>query len=640
MTEEAWGQAFLSDYQAECEERLAEVRRGLLRLEEQEGQVPAPELLATLLRHFHTIKGLSGMVGLKAAEQLAHELESCLRRLMHPPQTYTSEVHEILRRGVQDLEALVATIEARQPSEGLVPDQEPASNTAGERTASAAPVTASTSRKPRLWFFEFIPKASLAARGINVDTIRARLQSLGEIVEAKPKLLGPGQVAFEFVVATDQDETSFAPWVQDGLRFRPYEPQKVSLSTPTARGAGAATGLVRVDLAKLDQLMQLVGELVISRAALEQSLRQVAEILPASHLRVLQERSLSIERQLRALREGIMRVRLVPIRELFTRLQFAAYDLARDQGKKITVELKGQETEIDKYIADRLLDPLLHVVRNLVSHGIETPEERQVRGKPPSGQIKLEAAMAGDLVVLRLSDDGRGIDPDHIIALARARGLWSATTPLDEKSLLDILCEPGFSTREQADLASGRGVGLAAVRSTVKELGGTLSLTTNPGTGTGFTLRLPLTLAIIDALIIRVSSEVMALPVAAVNEVFELTTMAITTWQGQELINYRGRILPLVRLARFFRLPDNGGAAYGLAAGDQETQVGLVVDRILGQRAIVVHTLSDPWLRVPGIAGATDLGDGRAVLILDLEGIVKACCSQPKLSRAKEGCHV
>ena len=258
--------------------------------------------------------------------------------------------------------------------------------------------------------------------------------------------------------------------------------------------------------------MRNVGDLVISRARLTDTLTRIEGQIPAADWRAIQENAIAIDRQLRTLREGIMRVRLVPVGEIFRRMPFVVRDLARETGKRVRMELQGQSTEIDKFLIERMMDPVLHLVRNAVSHGIETVEERLAAGKRPEGTIVLSAATAGDIVRIDIADDGRGVDPDAVVARARAAGLPVPPGTADSATLLELLCAPGFSTRDESDRASGRGVGMSVVQSAVNQLSGTLRLETEKGTGTRFVIELPVTLAITDALIARVGAETFAVP--------------------------------------------------------------------------------------------------------------------------------
>ena len=658
---------FLDDYFAECDEHLTLVRRHLLALEEQTGRHEVdPPLLDELFRSFHTLKGISAMVDLSEAEQLAHHMESYLRALRQKEARPDAEGVESLMAATTVLERVIA---ARRVGEtaptidstvarlrALHSEQSPTAGPSRTVDTSAADAGAGLSQSrphgtagraghARVWRFEFVPTPALSERGVNVNSVRARLQEMGEILQATPHVRGQGGIVFEFVVATGVDESTFAGWHEENLTYAPVEeatPGAVRTSPTTSPSTPASdleedsrpmsaapaasmlapSNFVRVDLARLDELMRLIGELVTSRARLDESLKQLKRHVEPAEWRALQETSLAMSRQLRDLREGVMRVRMVQVGEIFERMRFVVRDLARESGKVIRLELRGQETEIDKFLVERMMDPLMHLVRNAVSHGLETVEERAAKGKPPEGKLTLRAATSGDNVIIDIADDGRGIDAERVAARARERGLISGDVRPDEALLLELICAPGFSTRDETDRASGRGVGMDVVGSTVEELGGRLTLATEKGRGTRFTIELPLTLAIADALIAVAGGQRFALPQAAVREVIEVEASAVRVLENNEIVSYRGGVLPLVRLARLFGLAETARSSFhvfviGVGAG----AVGLAVDRAVGQREVVVRGLNDPLVKVAGVAGATDLGDGRVVLILDVAAL-------------------
>src|SRR6185436_8167063 len=269
--------------------------------------------------------------------------------------------------------------------------------------------------------------------------------------------------------------------------------------------------------------------------------------------RGLQEVNGSLNRSLRELREAIMRVRLVPVAEIFARMPFVVRDLTRDSNKQVRLKLEGQQTEVDKHLIERLKDPLLHLVRNALSHGVESKLERGAAGKPLEATIALRASTAGDSVLIQISDDGRGIDRESVKRRAHALGM-EVPSPLDNAALLKILCSPGFSTRMDADRASGRGVGMDVVYSTVRELGGSVSVQTEPGKGTQFTLRLPLTLAIAETFIVSAAEQTCAVPQSSVTEILHINEDQIRTVNRVEVVPYRSGVLPVVRLSSLFQL--------------------------------------------------------------------------------------
>jgi len=609
---------FLDDYYAECDEHLVSIRRALVTLEDA-GTVDRA-LLDNLFRSFHTLKGISGMVGLAAAEQLAHHLESYLRELRDGTLTLNKPGFEALVAGVSLLEGV---INARRNDQSIPSIDEIAVRLQAVSSEQTTSEVAKNDVAPMRWLVEFTPTAELAERGVNVNSVRARLQELGQLVQAKPVVKGAGEIAFEFIVATDADETAFATFEADGLTFKPapveFVPQpRDTQPVPTI----APASVVRVDLDRLDELMRIIGELVISRTRLEDQLTELKRTTPAAAWRSLQETSQSMGRQLRDLRESVMRVRMVQIGEIFERMTFVVRDLARESGKKIIVQLSGGETEIDKFLVERMMDPLMHLVRNAVSHGLETVAEREAQGKRSEGVLSLSAMTVGERIVIKIADDGRGIDRNVVVERARARGISQENSEIDDEALLDLICTPGFSTRDEADRESGRGVGMDVVKKATEELGGRVSLVTKVGEGTTFTIELPLTLAIAEALIVSVNGQRFAVPQSAVREVLEVESASTSVLENNEIISYRGKVLPLLRLARVFEMNYQRETSFHvLVLGEETNAVGLAVDRILGQREIVVRAIKDPLAQSKGIAGATELGDQRVVLILDTSAL-------------------
>ncbi|HEX8188085.1 MAG TPA: chemotaxis protein CheA, partial [Pyrinomonadaceae bacterium] len=558
-----------------------------------------------------------------------------------------------------DIDAAVARLQAvisesafgsARPTTGGADDDLAPAEPAGDAPRPVRP------EKARTWRFEFVPTPALSERGVNVNSVRARLQGVGEILQATPHVRGQGGIVFEFVVTTDADESAFEGWREENLTYTPFEEpaegetrtpprpdstperEEVGARAPFSASAGGAmlapSNVVRVDLARLDDLMRLVGELVTSRARMEDGLRLLRQSVPPAEWRALQETSTTMARLLRDLREGVMRVRMVQVGEIFERMKFVVRDLTRESGKEIKLELQGQETEIDKFLVERMMDPLLHLVRNAVSHGLETVAERVAAGKPPEGRLTLRAATAGDNVLIEIADDGRGVDAEKVLARARGRGLVAGDVSLDDELLLQLICTPGFSTRDEADRASGRGVGMDVVGGAVAELGGTLKLSTERGRGSRFTVELPLTLAVADALIASVGGQRFAFPQSAVREIIEVEPSSVKVLENNEIVPYRGGVLPLLRLARLFDLGEQPPKPFHVfVTGGGAQAVGLAVERVVGQREIVVRGLNDPLVKVAGVAGATDLGDGRVVLILDVAALRQAASGDGRPGR-------
>jgi two-component system chemotaxis sensor kinase CheA len=612
---------FLEDYFAETDEHLAVARQNLLALDVAETQTARSTAIANLLRSFHSLKGLSAMVGVNEITQMSHLIEEYLREAQNSNSKPDAAVLDSIMKAVAAMEEVVQSRRKGVPA----PDVSDVLNSlqlteSAERTDILKPVQAVAIEPGVDWCFSFSPSAELAEQGINVNSVRENLGQIGTILTASPRVI-EGGIAFDFVVRTELASEQIVKMVPSGVTFRRSE-QQVATPAPTGapeENAPAAASFVRVDMHKLDDLMRLIGEMVISRSHFDETIRSFEKQLPPAAFRSLQEVHSRIERQLRNLRDAVMHVRMVPIGQIFERMRFVVRGLERDTQKRVRLEIEGQDTQIDKLIVDRMSEPLLHLVRNAVSHGIR--EE---------GTIGLSARTHGEKVVIEVRDDGSGVDFDKVTRKARKAGLIGEKQTIDASTVLDIICSPGFSTRENADFASGRGVGMAVVRSTIQELGGTLGMGTAPDKGTTFTITLPLTLLILPALLLIVDEYRYAIPQSAVREIIAVDAGNIKHLENNTLIPYRGAVLPVVAISDLLRISGSqpspsatSSRRHVLVIGSDNRMMGLIVDKVTGQREIVVRTISDPQLRIPGVVGATELGDGRPVMIVDPEALMR-----------------
>jgi two-component system chemotaxis sensor kinase CheA len=388
-----------------------------------------------------------------------------------------------------------------------------------------------------------------------------------------------------------------------------------------ARGTGAAPGggqpldvsgrHVRVALGVLDELSDGVGEL----AVLAGRLREVA----AEGGKALAELADRFQRLIGDLQHTVLRMRMVPVGDVFDRFPRLVREAARELGRQVDFEIRGREIEIDRAILDQLAEPLLHLLRNAVDHGLEPPEERRARGKPERGRLLLQAARERSSVVIRVEDDGRGVSRTRIAERARAAGLLpqSTSSELSDEELLRLMSRPGFSTAEKVTEISGRGVGLDVVVNTVRRLGGALEMQTEEGCGTRFTLRLPLTLAVIQALRVQIGGETYAIPLTHIAEAVELGDEMVSRVRGREVLRLRGEVMPLVRLREVLRAPMVGSDAAAVIAQVGERRAALAVDRLISRDRILVKRFDAPVGALPLFSGVTLLADGRPALVLD-----------------------
>ncbi|HEY1585509.1 MAG TPA: chemotaxis protein CheA, partial [Polyangia bacterium] len=388
---------------------------------------------------------------------------------------------------------------------------------------------------------------------------------------------------------------------------------------------------VRVDIRKLDNLMNIVGELGIARAGLMQILDRIkADRAQQKLARELHIELRSLSRKLDELQAGILEVRMVPLGQVFDKLSRVVRKISRDAGKEIRLTVTGADTELDKLIVEELSDPLMHVMRNCIDHGIEKPEVRKAAGKPEAGTISIRAEQRGNHVVIQIEDDGQGVDEAKLVQKAVERGVINAleARDLSRRDAQNLMFLPGLSTKDVADEMSGRGVGMDVVKTNIARLSGIIDVESEPGQGTRLTLTLPITLAIIQALIIRAAGRTFAVPLNSVLESLRVTQADVRTIERREVMSLRGQTLPLARLEKLFRLEraDLEGVPnrqFVVVVGLAQHRIGLLVDELHGQEDIVIKSLGRALSEVPGIAGATELGGKKTVLVLDVAQIVE-----------------
>lgn len=412
------------------------------------------------------------------------------------------------------------------------------------------------------------------------------------------------------------------------IEQRAATPQQIARALDKQQAPAAAprkveTASIRVDTEKIDKLINLVGELVITQSMLSDlGARFAMDKLP-----VLQERLTQLERNTREIQERVMAVRMLPIGTAFNRFPRLVRDLATKNGKQIQLVMSGEETELDKTVIESIGDPLTHLVRNSADHGLELPDQRLSAGKAAQGTITLNAFHEGGSICITVGDDGRGLNRDKILAKALEQGLISDTDKLTDEQIWQLIFRPGFSTADKVTDVSGRGVGMDVVKRNIEGLGGAISIRTKAGKGTDFTLKLPLTLAIIDGLTVRVGPETYIVPLLSVVESIQPRQDSVkTVVRRGEVVNVRGAYLPVVRLAEVFNVtPDTTDAAQAILVilETEGERVAVMVDELLGQQQVVIKSLEKNFQKVEGLAGATILGDGTVGFILDVRGLIE-----------------
>jgi two-component system chemotaxis sensor kinase CheA len=393
----------------------------------------------------------------------------------------------------------------------------------------------------------------------------------------------------------------------------------------SVQSAKSMSRTVRVDIGKLDELMNIVGELVLAHSSISDIAIRMRNEGYSRMAIDLSKSAKSLERKLADLQKGVMEIRMIPVGQLYEKMSRIIRKISREQGKKVELKFFWADTELDKLIVEDISDPMMHIIRNAIDHGIESPEKRISIGKEEKGTIRISSYQKGNHVVIEVEDDGNGIDLDRVKAKALQKGLVNDVTSLSDKDVLDFIFMPGFSTTDSVSEVSGRGVGMDVVRNNIAAVSGMVDIETSKGMGSCFIITLPITLAIIKALIIRCAERTYALPITSVMESLLLTDADIRTVERKEVIQLRDHTLPLLRLETFFsttRSTERPREFYVVVVGVAEKRLGIVVDDLLGQQDIVIKSLGDSFKRFRGISGAADLGDQRTILVLDVGGMI------------------
>ncbi len=639
-------------YFDECAELLDSVYVQLAALSEQRAD---GETIHALFRAIHSIKGGGGVFGFARIVALAHAMETLLDLMRDGSVTSDAVRVGLVLRGTDILADLMAaertggTVPAGI-EESLLAELEEACEGEGDVATSAATAApASANPGATSWRIDFAPHAALF-RNANEPLLLVReLKRLGPVSMAcdlshLPALaaMNPEDAYLRWsfqldAAATHAQIEEIFEFVADDCDLAihalaadapPPEAAPVGIpetaATPAARPVGAEPGSqaaqsVRVDVVKVDRLVNLVGELVINQSMLV----QMGATLPPDICPGLIAGLETLSQHLRELQEGVMAIRTQPVKSVFARMPRLVRELSTQLGKDVRLIVTGEGTEIDKTVVEQLADPLTHLLRNALDHGVETPAEREAAGKPRQGTVSLSAEQRSGRIIIELADDGRGLNRPRILARARERGLVGADAVMSDAEIDELIFLPGFSTAATVSSVSGRGVGMDVVRRNIQSLGGRIAIESLAGAGSRFILSLPLTLAVMDGLVVSVGAETYVVPLSAIVESLRPRREDIhPVVGGGEILSIRGAYIPLLPLYRRFDVPgaqvDPSQGIVVIVDTDSAGRIGLVVDELIGQQQIVVKSLEANYGRVSGIGGATILGDGRVALILDI----------------------
>ena len=668
----------------ESHEHLQSLNEGLLRLEENMEEIDA---VNDIFRNAHTLKGMSATMGFAKIAELTHEMEDVLDLVRKSQLKLNEDIMDTLFKCLDSLEQMVDSV-GNGEAEDVVDVSDLVAKLssiskgtpapAAATPAAAAPAAAAAGGNTGMAEMEFddidldvMKKAKEAGMNLfhakitlmetcvlkaarSVMVMQA-LDEVGDVIKSVPPAEDLEQEkferSFEIIIATSADAQAVQNAVDtvseiEDVHVESVDPDKVgkgaapapAAAAPAAKPAAPAakkeaakpaaaapkkqhqSQSVRVDIEKLDTLMNLMGELVINKVRLEQ-------IGQTHRLTDLMETLEQMDRVTGDLQNIVMKVRMVPVSAVFNRFPRMVRDVSKELGKEINLTIEGEETELDRTVIDEIGDPIMHLLRNSLDHGVESPDVREAKGKSRTGEVGLIARHEGNNVVIMITDDGAGIDANKIRRKAVEKGMvtQSEADSLDDADAVRLIFLPGFSTAEQITDISGRGVGMDVVRSKIEALSGHVDVETHIDEGSIFKIKLPLTLAIIQAMLVRVQEEMYAIPLTSIDSTINIEPSDIQTVQNKEVIVLRGEIIPIIRMEEALQVPHtkDSDEHFVVVVHAGEAKAGIVVDNLIGQQEIVIKTLGNLFAGLKLFGGATVLGDGRVALILDVATMIQ-----------------
>ncbi|HVJ07078.1 MAG TPA: chemotaxis protein CheA [Acidisarcina sp.] len=576
----------VGDFLVESREHLAKVEGLMLELE---ADPSSTEAVHSVFRTFHTIKGLAGFLEFGSIQELAHEVETLLDLARSSRLTITTPVVDAVLESADLLKQELDSIEGRLTGRPSAPIE-------------------------NRFLLEKLQRLARSGASTDLESTQLKVDEAFEAPTHEPEVVIKTEIV-EAAPALEEKEL-------EKTQALTHKPAVSPVAAHPEASRSADTFSVRVETAKLDHLMDTVGELVIAQSLIRHNPVFVAQQDPRLLGDIAQLTRITTEVQ-----RAAMEMRMIPIGQLFHRSTRLIRDLSRKTGKQIVLDISGEDTEVDKTIAEELADPLLHMMRNSVDHGIETTEERAATSKNAVATIRLSAYHQGGQIVIEISDDGRGLNREKILLKAQERGLVGDGAQLSDNEVFQLIFQPGFSTAAQVTDTSGRGVGMDVVRQNVQKLRGRIEIHSTYGQGTTFYLKLPLTLAIIEGLVVVVGDRRYIIPIFAVKEMFRPTEDLLSTVHGRDhMAMVRGRLLPIVNLGQRLGIESRiTDPCEGLlvVVESEGSQFCLLVDDLIEKQEVVIKGLGDVFRDVTGIAGCAILGDGRVGLILDIDGIVQ-----------------
>jgi len=644
------------EFIAEATDLLEESGRLILEIQDTFQAGPNPDSINALFRSIHTLKGLSGLFGHQGISDLSHALESLLDGIRLGKIEISDEVVRFLFNNIDILRSLVEELgkdkDIEQDVSGHLKNIEAYRNSLAGKTKGpelkglidqSMLMVLSEYEEHRLKTNIQEGKGVYLAKAVfSLSDFDEALEELTKIIKSKGELIStlptssnvpPDSIGFNLMFGSVEP----AEKIKDAIKFDVdtlVSPKNVPSGPAPMPQAGtdaqrettlkSTTTTVRVDIEKLDRILNTIGELTLAKGAVKRIKEELAESYGHSPLVIdVSKISQTLERKLAELQNQVLEIRMVPIGQIFSRLAQVIRKYSREIEKRIELVMYGEDTEIDKYIAEEVIDPLMHLVRNAIDHGIEPAEERKKTGKKESGTITLKASQRGNHVIIEVKDDGGGINIRRVKEKAIEKGLLDKNLELDEKELVNFIFTPGFSTKEVVSEVSGRGVGMDVVKEKLAAIGGFAEIDTKIGRGTAVTLTIPITLAIIKALIVRVGAMKFGIPLTSISETLVITRGDIQTVEGKDVYNLRGEMLPLTNIGRIFALTDNDPEKFfAVVAGTGNRRHGLMVDELFGQHEIVIKSLGEYFAGIRGFAGAAEIGKHEVILVIDVDGLI------------------
>ena len=651
------------DFIVEAGELVAEAERLLTEVQETYATGINPDTINALFRTIHTMKGISGLFGFKDISDFSHVLESLLDDIRLGKVAISEEVVRFLFSNTDFIKKVIADVEAEKSYDlsGRLKDIETFRDTAKSSgdTQKVEDVMAQidssiikvlseyeehrlkTNIKEGKGVYLCRAVFSLADFDTSLNELLRLIKSHGEQISTLPTAadLPPDSIGFNILFgsakpADELKEILHLP-LDELIKLKPESPPPLPPPPREQETSLKSTStFVRVDIEKLDRILNTIGELNLARLATNRIATEMSETYGHTPLvGDVFKISQTFERKIADLKEQVLEIRMIPVGQIFSRLSQVIKRYSREIGKQIELSLFGEDTEIDKFLAEEIVDPLMHIIRNSIDHGIESPEERKRAGKREAGAITLKAFQRGNHVVIEVCDDGGGIDRDKVKKKALEKGLIAQGVEYTEQEILDFIFLPGFSTKAVVSEISGRGVGMDVVKKKLTSLDGFVGLETEKGKGTTFILTVPITLAILKALIVRIGQGRYAIPLTSMSESLLIDQRSLQTIEGREVYNLRGEMLPMVSIARIFDIQRDGSeTVFAVVVGYGERRMGLIVDELIGQHEVVIKSLGDYFQGLRGFAGAAEIGKHEIILVIDVESVIEDSLSKQRSS--------